>query len=79
MRSANRPAGPGKPTNERRDQAVEAEELNELADTRGNAAESDEAASRDARQAERAAHTRGEKAASVSGTSRDRTGRRQRP
>jgi hypothetical protein len=75
MRNANRPAGPGKPTNERRDEAVTQEELDETIDDRGGTA--DEARrdpTRSARQAERDAHTKGQDTTSATGTSRNRRG-----
>lgn len=68
MRNANRPSGPGKPTHERRDAAVESEELEELG---GDAAQADEASTR-VRQAERDAHDKSKDVTSTSGTSRDR-------
>lgn len=67
MPSANRPSGPGKPINERRDAAVESEEMEEL----GGEAQADEASSR-VRQAERDAHDKTKDVRSESGTSRDR-------
>jgi len=54
MRNANRPAGPGRPTEVKRDAVAEREELDEVADE-GSAAAQDP--SRPARQAERDAHT----------------------
>ncbi|HEY0856161.1 MAG TPA: hypothetical protein VGE16_03845 [Albitalea sp.] len=67
MPNANRPSGPGKPINERRDAAVESEEMDEL----GGEAQADEASSR-VRQAERDAHDKSKDVRSGSGTSRDR-------
>jgi hypothetical protein len=60
MPHADRPAGPGRPTNERRDAATEREELeqmNEEAEGRADAPEGDP--SRSVRQAERDAHVQG--------------------
>jgi hypothetical protein len=75
MRNANRPSGPGKPTNERRDEVVTQEELDEtIDDARGTADEDRRDPSRSARQAERDAHTKGQDATSASGTSRNRRG-----
>jgi hypothetical protein len=73
MPNANRPAGPGKPTNERRDRAVEQEELEELGGDTPGAVESSTGDGQQAvRNAERAAHTKGQNATAASGTSRDR-------
>jgi hypothetical protein len=73
MPNANRPSGPGKPTNERRDSATEQEELQELDGDSPGATESSPAESQKAvRNAERAAHTKGQNATAASGTSRDR-------
>jgi hypothetical protein len=73
MRNANRPAGPGKPTNERRDSVVEQEELEELGgDSPGATETTPRDPSRAARSAERAAHTKSQNATAASGTSRDR-------
>lgn len=75
MRNANRPSGPGKPTNERRDEAITQEELDEtIDDQRGTADQDRRDPSPAARQAERDAHTKGQDADSASGTSRDRRG-----
>ncbi len=67
MPNANRPSGPGKPINERRDAAVESEEMEEL----GGEAQADEASSR-VRQTERDADDKSKDVRSESGTSRDR-------
>jgi hypothetical protein len=72
MRNANRPSGPGKPTQEKRDNVAEREELEELPGDGGAEAESDRDAGPAARQAERDAHTKGQNATAASGTSRDR-------
>jgi hypothetical protein len=76
MPHANRPSGPGKPINERRDSVAEQEELDELSgdnSTPGAAAEPESTdAGPGARNAERAAHTKDENATAASGTSRDR-------
>ena len=73
MPSANRPAGPGRPTTERRDRAAEAEELQELEDLGRSSSDS---TPRDggnaAQQAERDAHVKGQDATAASGTSRDK-------
>jgi len=68
MRHANRPAGPGKPTNERRDNATAREELDEAAGVENTDS------TRAARQAERDAHVKGQSAHAASGTSRNRRG-----
>lgn len=70
MKNANRPAGPGKPTNERRDEAITQEEMDEA--TGPEAGSADEP--RRARQAERDAHVKGQDSTSASGTSRNRRG-----
>ena len=73
MPDSKRPAGPGKPTNERRDSAVEAEELQELPDE-GTASPqaTSHVAERRARQAERDSHTKSQNLTSRSGTSPNR-------
>ena len=77
MPHANRPSGPGRPIQERRDSAAEQEELEELSgDSPGAAESAPEPEPSDggqaARNAERAAHTKGQNATAASGTSRDR-------
>jgi len=75
MPHANRPSGPGKPINERRDSVAEQEELAELAgDSSPGAAAEPQAsdAGPGARHAERKATTKGQNATAASGTSRDR-------
>jgi hypothetical protein len=73
MRHANRPSGPGKPTNERRDAAVASEELDEtLEDRAGADAEGSTDPARDARGAERNAHVKGRNTTAASGTSGNR-------
>lgn len=75
MRHANRPSGPGKPTNERRDEVVTQEELDEtIEDRHGTADEAGRDPTRPARQAERDAHTKGQDTTAASGTSRNRRG-----
>jgi len=68
MRHANRPTGPGKPTNERRDNATAREELDEAAGVESTDT------TRAARQAERDAHVKGHGAHTASGTSGNRRG-----
>jgi hypothetical protein len=59
MRNANRPAGPGKLTNERRDAVVEQEEIDETLDEAQGVADSPPRdPTRSARQAERDAHAK---------------------
>ena len=73
MRHANRPAGPGKPTHERRDSATEREELEQMADeAQGAVDEPGRDRTRSVRQAERAAHVKGQQTTAASGTSRNR-------
>ena len=67
MPNANRPSGPGKPINERRDAVAESEEMDEL----GGEAQADEASSR-VRQAERDTHDKSKDVPCSSGTSRNR-------
>jgi hypothetical protein len=75
MSHANRPSGPGKPIQERRDATTEREELDETLDeAQGTAAEGDTDPTRSARQAERNAHVKGKDANTTTGTSRDRRG-----
>jgi hypothetical protein len=70
MRNANRPAGPGTLTRERRDSTTQQEEMEELADTNGKAEEPARDPTRSARQADRGAHVKGQNRSS--GNSRDR-------
>jgi hypothetical protein len=59
MPHANRPAGPGRPIQERRDASTEREELEEMSDeAQGQADAPPRDPSRSARQAERVAHVR---------------------
>ena len=75
MRDTNRPSGPGKPIQERRDATTEREELDETLDeAQGPAAEGDTDPTRSARQAERDAHVKSEDSKDTSGTSRGRRG-----
>jgi len=74
MRNANRPAGPGTPTNERRDSATEREELEAMTDdAQGRADEPQRDPVHSARQAERDAHVKRGGRADVPGPSRDRS------
>ena len=66
MRNSNRPSGPGKPMQERRDSASEREEIDEM----GGAQAED--STRGARQAERDAHVNVRGKHSSGGKSRDR-------
>lgn len=71
MRHANRPAGPGKPTNERKDEATTREEIEEVEDrARGNADAGD--TTRGARHAERDAHVKSQDHKTSVGTGRDK-------
>lgn len=82
MPHANRPSGPGKPINERRDSVAEQEELEELAGDTTPAASTEPAADdagRGARHAERAAHTKDDNAAAASGKSSKNSTSRDRP
>ena len=73
MRNANRPAGPGRPTQERRDATTEREELENMTDeAQGSADSPPRDPSRSSRQAERDAHVSGQNRRSASGTSGDR-------
>jgi hypothetical protein len=73
MRNANRPTGPGKPTQERRDSAAEREELEQMTDeAQGTADNPGRDPARSVRQAERDAHVKGQNRTAASGTSRDR-------
>ena len=73
MRNANRPAGPGRPTQERRDSTTEREEIDEMTDeARGTADSPPRDPARSARQAERDAHVSGQNRRSAAGISRDR-------
>jgi len=75
MPHANRPSGPGKPINERRDRVAEQEELEELAGDSSPGAAAEPSASdagRATRNAERAANTKGQNAKAARSTSRDR-------
>ena len=66
MRHANTPSGPGKLTSARRDAATQAEELDELLGRAPNGEDSTQTdSSRDARHAERRAHTSSPSKASV--------------
>ncbi len=77
MPHANRPSGPGKPINERRDSVAEQEELEELARDNESGATAEPAAAdagdagRGARHAERDATTKGENAKATSGSRRE--------
>ena len=73
MPHANRPAGPGKPVQERRDSAKEREELDEMIDeAQGTADEPDRDRTHGARQAERDAHVKGQDTTAATGTSGNR-------
>ena len=73
MRNANRPAGPGRPTQERRDATAEREELEQMTDeAQGRADEPPRDPARSSRQAERDAHAKGQNRHSASGTSGNR-------
>jgi hypothetical protein len=66
MRHANTPSGPGKLTSARRDAATQAEELDELmGEAPGGQTTTPSDSSRDARHAERGAHTSSPSKASV--------------
>jgi hypothetical protein len=72
MPNANRPAGPGRATQERRDAATEREELEDMTDeAQGQADAPPRDPSRSARQAERDAHVK-DSADSDSGPGRQR-------
>ena len=72
MPHANRPSGPGKPTNERREEVTEREELEEMMnEAQGTADEPPRDPTRAARQAERDAHTNVEGRKAATGTSRN--------
>jgi hypothetical protein len=73
MRNANRPTGPGKPTQERRDSATAREELQEMTDEAlGETDAPQRDPTRSARQAERDAHVSGQHRHAASGTSGNR-------
>ena len=73
MPHANRPSGPGKPANERRDSAAEREELEQMTDeARGTADDPGRDPTRSVRQAERDAHVSERPKRTGGGTSRDR-------
>jgi hypothetical protein len=65
MRHANTPSGPGKPVAARRDAATQAEELAELGGEPAEGGTPQADGMRDARHAERAAHTRGQNKGTV--------------
>jgi len=73
MRNANRPAGPGKPTHERRDSATAREELEQMTDeAQGHADAPQGDPTRSVRQAERDAHVKDQNRHSAAGTSGNR-------
>jgi len=75
MSHANRPAGPGKPTLERRDAATAREGTQELIDeAQGTPDDTGGDPTRSVRQAERDAHVKGQDTTSAAGTSRNRRG-----